>query len=75
MSFLTNLAKDFGKSVINQAQRMNEWKQEADMLNDEELVRRLNNYLPGQKKNAYSAFGLKNAVLLVVVMANSMFDI
>lgn len=25
MSFLTNLAKDFGKSVINQAQRMNEW--------------------------------------------------
>ena len=53
MSFLTNLAKDFGKSVINQAQRMNEWKQEADMLNDEELVRRLNNYLPGQKKNAY----------------------
>ena len=32
---------------------MNEWKQEADMLNDEELVRRLNNYLPGQKKNAY----------------------
>jgi len=23
MSFLTNLAKDFGKSVINQAQRMN----------------------------------------------------
>lgn len=23
MSFLTNLAKNFGKSVINQAQRMN----------------------------------------------------
>ncbi len=57
MSFLTNLAKDFGKSVINQAQRMNEWKQEADMLNDEELVRRLNNYLPGQKEKCLYAFG------------------
>lgn len=54
MSFLTNLAKDFGKSVINQAQQMNEWKEEADMMDDEKLVRMLNSDLPVRKRNAYA---------------------
>lgn len=55
MSFLTNLAKDFGKSVVNQVQQMNEWKQEADMMDDEKLVRMLNSDLSSNKRNAYMA--------------------
>ena len=54
MSFLTNLAKDFGELVINKVQQKNDWKQEADMIDDEKLVRMLNSDLPIQKKSAYA---------------------
>lgn len=54
MSFLTNLAKDFGELVINKVQQRNDWKQEADMIDDEKLVRMLNSDLPIQKKSAYT---------------------
>ncbi len=54
MSFLKNLAKDFGEAVINKVQQSNDWKQEADMLDDEKLVRMLNSDLPIQKRNAYA---------------------
>lgn len=54
MSFLTNLAKDFGELVINKVQQRNDWKQEADMIDDEKLVRMLNSDLPVRKRNAYA---------------------
>lgn len=54
MSFLKNLAKGFGEAVINKVQQRNDWKQEADMLDDEKLVRMLNSDLPIQKRNAYA---------------------
>lgn len=52
MGFFTNLAKDVGNHVLKQAQQIQKWREEAEEMDDDKLVRFLN-LASGQKKMTY----------------------